>query len=71
MTFIAFSVLLIAASYAFIGSAMAVWLLAAAQLLLLAREIIKGKVSGAGGFMFMSFLFFAIRPIYIVLENDY
>jgi hypothetical protein len=71
MTFIAFSVLLIAASYAFIGSAMAVWLLAAAQLLLLAREIIKGQVSGAGGFMFMSFLFFAIRPIYIVLENDY
>jgi hypothetical protein len=71
MTFLLSSTFLILISSLFIGNTLSVWLLAAAQLLLLARETFKGKVSGAGGFMFMSFTFFAVRPIYIIIENDY
>jgi len=52
------SAVLIGISGEFAGSTIAVWLLTAAQLLLLAREVVKGQVSGAGGFMFMSFTFF-------------
>ena len=50
---------------------MAVWVLAASQLALLVGEIRKRQVSGVGGFIFMSFLFFAVRPIYLTVENDY
>lgn len=71
MIFLLSSFILILFSSLFIGSTFAVWLLSIAQLLLLARETFKGQVSGAGGFMFLSFTFFAVRPIYIILENDY
>ncbi len=50
---------------------MAVWMLAASQFALLLGEIRKRQVSGAGAFIFMSFLFFGVRPIYMVLEKDY
>jgi hypothetical protein len=45
--------------------------LAASQLALLIGQIQKRQVSGAGAFIFMSFLFFGVRPIYVILESDY
>lgn len=57
--------------YPLIGTTMAVWVLSASQLALLIGEIRKRQVSGVGGFIFMSFLFFGVRPIYLVWENDY
>lgn len=53
------------------GQEAAVWILAASQLALLLGEIRKGQVTGVGAFIFMSFLFFGVRPIYLVLERDY
>lgn len=50
---------------------MAVWVLSASQLALLVGQIQKRQVSGVGGFIFMSFLFFGVRPIYMILESDY
>lgn len=50
---------------------MAVFLLFASQLALLGRQVKTGHVTGVGGFLFMSFLFFGMRPLYLFLENDY
>jgi hypothetical protein len=71
MPFFVISCVLLFAAYPLVGSAMAVWLLAGSQLALFVREIRKRQVSGVGGFIFMSFLFFGIRPIFIIVENDY
>ena len=71
MPFLFLSGLLLFAAYPLIGTTMAVWVLAGSQLALLLGEIRKGQVSGAGAFIFMSFLFFGVRPIYLVWENDY
>jgi hypothetical protein len=62
---------LLLAAYPLIGTTMAVWVLAASQFALLLGEIRKRQVSGAGAFIFMSLLFFGVRPIYLILENDY
>jgi hypothetical protein len=58
-------------AFPLIGSGMAVGVLVSAQFLLLLRQIKKGQVTGVGAFIFMSFLFFGIRPLYILLESDY
>lgn len=71
MPFLLLSGFLLFAAYPLIGTTMAVWVLAGSQLALLVGQIRKGQVSGVGGFIFMSFLFFGARPIYLVLENDY
>ena len=71
MPLIILSAALIFAAYPTIGTMMAVWVLAASQLSLLIWQIRKRQVSGVGGFLFMSFLFFAVRPIYMIIENDY
>jgi hypothetical protein len=71
MPFLLISGFLLVAAQAFIGSQTAVWVLACSQLALLAGQIAKRQVSGVGGFIFMSFLFFGVRPIYMVLERDY
>ena len=71
MPFIFFSAFLLFVAYPLIGTTMAVWVLAGSQLVLLLGEIRKRQVSGAGAFIFMSFLFFGVRPIYLILENDY
>lgn len=71
MPFLLLSGFLLLAAYPFIGSIAAVWVLAGSQLALLVGEIRKGQVSGAGAFIFMSFLFFGVRPIYVLVENDY
>jgi len=65
------SAFLLLAAYPLIGTTMAVWVLAASQFALLLGEIRKRQVSGVGGFIFMSFLFFSVRPIYLIWENDY
>jgi hypothetical protein len=71
MPFLLLSAFLLFAAYPLIGTTMAVWVLAASQLALLVGEIRKGQVSGVGAFIFMSFLFFGVRPIFLILENDY
>jgi len=58
-------------AYPLLGTTMAVWVLSASQFVLLLGEIRKRQVSGAGAFIFMSFLFFGVRPIYMLLEKDY
>lgn len=48
-----------------------IWIFAASQAMLLLGEIFRRTLSGTGGFIFMSFLFFGVRPIYIIVEQDY
>ena len=71
MPFIFLSFVLLLLGYPMIGSAAAVWLCAFSQLVLFVGEMRKGQVTGSGAFLFMSFLFFGMRPIYLVLESDY
>lgn len=71
MPYLFFSAFLLFAAYPLIGTTMAVWVLAGSQLALLSGQMQKRQVSGAGAFIFMSFLFFGVRPIYIIIENDY
>jgi hypothetical protein len=71
MPFLFLSAFLLFAAYPLIGTTMAVWVLAGSQLALLLGEVRKRQVSGVGGFFFMSFLFFGVRPIYLIWENDY
>ncbi|MFM8658201.1 MAG: hypothetical protein ACKOD5_13880 [Chthoniobacterales bacterium] len=70
MPFLLLSGFLILAALPLTESPTVIWVLAASQLALLAGEIKRGQVTGAGAFIFMSFLFFGVRPIYLVLEND-
>jgi hypothetical protein len=62
---------LLISALALIGSPSAIWILVASQLALLVGQIAKRQVSGVGGFIFMSFLFFGIRPIFMIVESDY
>jgi hypothetical protein len=71
MAFIFLSAFFLLAAYPLIGSMVAIWLLVASQLSLLVAEVRKRQVSGVGAFIFMSFLFFGVRPIYMVMESDY
>jgi hypothetical protein len=71
MIFIIAAAFLLLVAYPFVGTAMSVWLLVGSQLMLLIGEIRRGQVTGAGAFIFMSFLFFGVRPIYMMLEKDY
>ena len=64
------SVFLLLAAYPFTGSVAAVWLLVGSQLVLLLGAIAQRQVTGAGGFIFMSFLFFGIRALFMVFERD-
>lgn len=70
MPFLLTSAFLLLIAYPMTGTTAVVWVLAASQLVLLIGEIKKRQVTGTGGFIFMSFLFFGVRPIYLVLEND-
>ena len=71
MPFLILSGFLLFVGYPLVGTTMAVWVLAGSQLALLIGQIQKRQVSGVGGFIFMSFLFFGVRPIYMILESDY
>ncbi|MEM0966358.1 MAG: hypothetical protein AAGJ81_09450 [Verrucomicrobiota bacterium] len=70
MTFLLILVLLTASVVTF-SSALSVYLLTGCQLVLLLNHVRSGQVTGTGAFLFMSFLFFGVRAIYIVSENDY
>lgn len=48
----------------------AIYLLAGGQLAMLVTVIREKHLTGAGAFLFMSFLFFAVRPLYMAIEND-
>jgi len=65
------SIFCLLVAYPMLGTGASVWTLAASQLLLLINEIRKGQVTGGGAFLFMSFLFFGMRPIYLLIEKDY
>jgi hypothetical protein len=69
--FLVFGAVLIAIALPLGGSVAAVWCLAVSQLLLFLNEVRKRQVTGVGAFLFMSFLFFAMRPLYLVIESDY
>jgi len=71
MPFLLLSGFFLLAAQAFLGSPIAIWILVASQFSLLWGHIKQGQVSGAGAFIFMAFLFFSVRPIYMVLEKDY
>ncbi len=66
-----FSSFLLLATLPLFESVSATYLLFLSQLILLVDQFRRGQVSGVGGFVFMSFLFFGVRPIYIVTESDY
>jgi hypothetical protein len=70
MPFLLLSAFLLFVSYPLIGSANAIWVLMASQLTLLMGQIARRQVTSVGAFIFMSFLFFSMRPIYILIEND-
>jgi len=69
--FLAFGAFLLFAAWPLSGTSAAVWLLAFSQLCFFLNEVRKGQVTGSGAFLFMSFLFFGMRPLYLVLEADY
>lgn len=52
-------------------STVATWLMLTSQVALLLNQTVRGQVTGTGSFIFLSLLFFGIRPIYIVTENDF
>jgi hypothetical protein len=54
-----------------LDSPAATWLMALSQLAVLLTQVRTKQVTGTGGFLFMSFLFFGVRPLYIIIENDY
>jgi hypothetical protein len=68
---LAFGAFLLFAAWPLGGTNVAVWLLAVSQLCFFLNEARKGQVTGSGAFLFMSFLFFGMRPVYLVLERDY
>ncbi len=47
------------------------WMLVFGQFVLLLHHVMKGQVRAVGAFLFMSFLFFGMRALYIVVEEDY
>jgi hypothetical protein len=65
------SMMLLFLAMPFLGGSLATWILSCAQLVLLIDQWRRRQVSGEAGFVFMSFLFFGVRPIYLVLESDY
>lgn len=68
---LAFGAFLLFAAWPLGDTTAAVWLLAVSQLCFFLNEVRKGQVTGSGAFLFMSFLFFGMRPLYLVLESDY
>ncbi len=54
-----------------LDSPTATWLLVSSQLLLLLNHVRTKQVTGTGAFLFMSFLFFGVRAIYLVEERDF
>lgn len=70
MIFLSASAFLLLAALPFIGTTEALWILFASQLALLGGQIARRQVNGVGGFVFLSVLFFGMRPFYLLFERD-
>jgi hypothetical protein len=70
MVSIIITVITLILSPVFMDNSLAVYLLAAGQLALLLAVVQEKNLSGGGAFIFMSFLFFTVRPIYMLIERD-
>lgn len=70
MPFLILSAFLLLAAFPLIGTAEVLWILFGSQLALLAGQIARKQVSGAGGCVFLSTLFFGVRPLYLFYERD-
>jgi hypothetical protein len=71
MAYLVTSAILLVMAAPMSGSGLAFWLLCGSQLVLLAGQILRRQVTGVGAFVFLSFLFFSVRPLYLWYENDY
>jgi hypothetical protein len=71
MMYLIVSAALLVIASPFSGMALGLWLLVACQLTLLIGQIMRRQVTGVGAFVFLSFLFFGIRPLYMFYETDY
>lgn len=70
MIYITISAVLLLVSYPMIGDVAAIWVLLSSQIALLFGQIMRRQVTGAGGFVFLSVLFFGARPLYLFFERD-
>lgn len=70
MPFLIFSAFLLLSAYAFVGTEAALWILLGSQLALLGGQVARRQVTGVGGFVFLSVLFFGVRPLYLFFERD-
>ena len=70
MPFLILSAFLLLSAYAFVGTEGALWILVGAQLALLGGQIARRQLTGVGGFVFLSILFFGVRPLYLFFERD-
>lgn len=57
-------------TFPFLGGGGMIYVLLLSQLLLLVDQF-RRPVGGVGGFVFMSVLFFGIRPLHLLIESDY
>ena len=71
MAYLVASAILLVMAAPMSGSGLAFWLLCGSQLVLLIGQILRRQVTGVGAFVFLSFLFFSVRPLYLWHENDY
>lgn len=68
--FLAICAVILLMTFPFLNSSGLVFPLFACQLLLLADQF-RRPVGGVGGFVFMSVIFFGVRPVYLITESDY
>ncbi len=54
----------------FMGDSLGIYFLLAGQLSMLLGVASERHLTGGCAFLFMSFLFFGVRPLYILIEND-
>lgn len=71
MAFILLALILLLPAYYLVGTEGAVYLSASSQFVLLLWQISRRRLTGFGSFVFMYFLFFSIRSLYIIIEDDY
>jgi len=70
MPFLILSAVLLFSAYAVVGTEAALWILLGSQLALLGGQIARRQLTGVGGFVFLSILFFGVRPLYLFFERD-
>ena len=68
--FLLLSFLCVFISFFFEYTPVSFFFLFSAQLLLFLPYFFSGNITGSGAFLLMSVLFYGVRPLYIVVEND-